>query len=213
MPEPISQALAHVVWIGGSPCAGKSSIADALAARHGLRLYRCDDAYDRHLRRADPARHPLMIWTRGASWDEIWGRPVAHQVREEFQFYHEEFDMIVDDLLAMPADRPILAEGAALLPECVRPFLARPRQAVWIVPTEAFQRAHYPARGVWVEEVLRQCRAPAAAFERWMARDARFARLVARQAARNDMPVIRVDGGLPIDQMTEVVERHLGLDG
>ena len=46
--EQLQQALAHVYWLGGSPCAGKSSIADSLVERYGFRLYRCDEAYFVH---------------------------------------------------------------------------------------------------------------------------------------------------------------------
>ena len=29
----------RVLWLGGSPCTGKSTVAGLLAARHGLRVY------------------------------------------------------------------------------------------------------------------------------------------------------------------------------
>lgn len=50
----LRQALAHVWWVGGSPCAGKSTLAAILARRHGLALYRCDEALAAHLRRGGP---------------------------------------------------------------------------------------------------------------------------------------------------------------
>lgn len=40
--------LARVLWIGGSPCSGRSTMADRLAAAFGLGVFRCDDAYERH---------------------------------------------------------------------------------------------------------------------------------------------------------------------
>src|SRR4051794_31012591 len=44
--------LKHVFWLGGSSCAGKTSIARLLAAAHGLLVYSCDDAFEAHRRRA-----------------------------------------------------------------------------------------------------------------------------------------------------------------
>jgi hypothetical protein len=35
-------------WIGGSPCSGKSTVAGILAASRRMRLYSCDDAFERH---------------------------------------------------------------------------------------------------------------------------------------------------------------------
>ncbi len=59
--------LDHVLWLGGSTCAGKTSVAKRLAASHGLRVYHCDDAFEDHRKRADPDRHPgfcrIMDWT------------------------------------------------------------------------------------------------------------------------------------------------------
>jgi cytidylate kinase len=40
--------------IGGSPCSGKSTIADRLAATYGMQVYRCDDAFFRHQMSIDP---------------------------------------------------------------------------------------------------------------------------------------------------------------
>jgi adenylylsulfate kinase-like enzyme len=42
--ESLTRALSHVLWLGGSVCAGKSSIARTLGAKDGLRVYH----YDRH---------------------------------------------------------------------------------------------------------------------------------------------------------------------
>ena len=106
------QSLAHVLWMGGSPCSGKSSIAKRLASRYGLALYRCDDAFWEHMERAEPDRHPRLHKLNRMTWDEIWMRPVDAQIADETRCYHEEFEMILDDLLAYPRSTPVLAEGA-----------------------------------------------------------------------------------------------------
>jgi len=132
------------------------------------------------------------------SADEIWLRPVDDQVEDELALYQEQFPMILSDL-AGSVDRVVVAEGAALLPECVAPLITDPRQAVWIVPTEAFQRRTYRTRGPWVEQVLSRCSDPAECWERWMARDAAFALRVAEQANTLGLRVIWVDGSRGID--------------
>ena len=46
------QALRHVLWIGGPPGGGKSSVATRIARRYGLRWYGADTRTWRHRDRA-----------------------------------------------------------------------------------------------------------------------------------------------------------------
>ena len=206
-----SITLPHVFWLGGSPCSGKSSIALLLAKRHSLPLYVCDDHYPEHIARADPATQPRLARVGSMSWNEIWSRPVDVAVNDEFEFYREEFGMILEDLQSMATDRPILAEGAALLPELAAPLVADVRRAIWVVPTEEFQLHHY-SRREWIHDILSQCENPDSAFATWMGRDAGFARLVAEDASHRGFKVITVDGTRTIEDLAHEVERHFGLD-
>jgi 2-phosphoglycerate kinase len=202
--------LSHVLWLGGSPCSGKSSIATILGQSYGLQVYSCDDAYVDHLKRATPSKHPVMSRAAGKTWDEVWMHPVEYLVNRELAFYREEFEMVVEDLLALPDSPPILAEGAALLPDCVSVLLNNLYQAIWVVPTEEFQRAQY-ARRDWVKDILNQCRYPQQAWENWMGRDAEFARAVAVSAKERGLSVLDVDVSSSLAENAEIVSRHLGL--
>lgn len=206
----MKQALSRVFWMGGSPCAGKSSIAEMLAEKYGLRVYHCDDAFERHRQSATEADQPVLRRLSKLSWDEIWMRPVEVQVESEFQIYREEFGMIVDDLLQLPQSPPILAEGSALLPECVVPLLSDPHHAVWIVPTPAFQLEHYSRRD-WIHAILAECENPTQAFSNWMNRDIAFAAQVAQAATANGMKVISIDGSRPIDEIAGEVAKYYRL--
>ena len=190
----VPASLAEVVWIGGSPCAGKSTLAATLARQYGLTHYSCDDALPAHLQRSDPARYPLLHQLAKSSWNDLCARPVERQIREELAFYREEFPLVLADLAAFPAGTSIVAEGTALLPDLIAPLLHGQRQAIWLVPTASFQREHY-ARRPWINDILRQCVDPALAFDNWMRRDSGFADVVEASASALDLPVIRVDGG------------------
>jgi 2-phosphoglycerate kinase len=204
------QPLPNYYWIGGSPCSGKSSIASLLAQKHDLQLYVCDDHYPEHIARADPATQPHLAHAAVASWNEIWSRTVDVATSDEIEFYREEFGMILEDIRSMPAGRPILAEGAALLPELVAPFVSDRNQAIWIVPTEQFQLHHY-SRREWIHDILAQCENPESAFATWMGRDAQFAKIVAEDARRRGFRVIIVDGSRSITELAGQVEEHFGL--
>lgn len=201
--------LPRTYWLGGSPCGGKSSAADLLAERYGLTVYRCDDAYFRHVQICNPVDHPTLHAITTMSWDEIWMRPVDVQVAAEFGAYREEFPLILADLHSLPQDRPILVEGCACLPELVMP-LAVPERALWFVPTPAFQRHHYSQRG-FIQEILAQCRDPQQAWANWMDRDEQFGREVAAAAAERKLAVEWVDGRRSIEELTALAAAHFGL--
>lgn len=204
----LSQRLAHVYWMGGAPCSGKSSISEMLTEAHGWQQYRCDDHLPRHIAEADPGTQPALARLNGLTWDEIWLRPVEEMVVDEIHIYEAEFPVILDELLAMPADRPLLAEGAALLPHLVEPLVSSASQALWVVPTPAFLHERYPKRGEWVGEILAQCSRPDEAFSNWMSRDAAFAAWIAAQARRCGFRVVMVDGQRSIAQNAAAVYQH-----
>ncbi|EFH89758.1 hypothetical protein [Ktedonobacter racemifer] len=205
--ERLKQALRHVYWLGGSPCAGKSSIADELVTRYGWRLYRCDDAYARHAEEATVTHEPTLYHLSRLAPDALWlERSVEQQIREEFAFYHDEWRLIVRDLEALPRDVPILAEGAALLPGLVAPLLCERSRAMWMVPTVDFQLTYYRQRA-WAREVVRECRDPEQAFENWMQRDSGFARAVIQEARQYHLNVVVVDGTRTLAQNLAYVEQ------
>jgi len=196
--------ISRVLWMGGAPCAGKSSIADLLAAQYGWQVYRCDDAYPVHTERATPDEQPLLYRFARMSWDEIWMRPVHVQVKDEIAVYREQFPLILDDLARL-APGPVIAEGAALLPEFVAEVLTDSWRAVWVVPTADFVWTRYRQRGEWVDGILQQCGDPEECFRRWMERDIAFAEHAAAGAAARGWRVIWVDGSRSIQEHAQEV--------
>ena len=192
-------------WIGGSPCAGKSSVAAVLAARHGLRHVACDEGAPARMDRMAglPAYEELVALDTCARL----ARPPDRQVELTLAFYAEQFRFLLDEL---PAGGPLLVEGADLLPSLLGGAGVPLDRSVWIVPTPGFQRRHYAGR-TWVEPYLAGCPDPAAAFDSWMQRDVRYARHVRATAEERGARVIVVDGGRTIEQVAAVVERHFGL--
>jgi 2-phosphoglycerate kinase len=189
----------RVLWLGGSACAGKTSVARRLAAQLGLTLYSCDDRFEAHRRRADPVRHPHFHHLMDAPMEELWAQPADRQAAELLRFYEDEMEMVFADLRDLPG--PVLAEGAGLLPGHIA-ALPEPR-ALWLIATPAFRRRVYPERGPFVAELLRRCPDPEAAFARWMERDDLVARHLSAEAHRHGMPVIEVDGTQSLDEITE----------
>jgi hypothetical protein len=205
----LGEELAHVRWLGGSACAGKSSAARALAAAHGLTLYSCDEWFEEHRRRAEPATHPHFHRLMDLPAEELWLRPPATQARELLLFYEDELTMVMEDLRRLPG--PLLAEGVGLLPARVAAALSAPHQACWLIATPGFRRRHGPRRGAWLPEVLGRCSDPARAIAGWMARDDEVARQLAAQAAALSLPCRVVDGAAGEAETVAALARHFRL--
>jgi len=131
--------MGPVVWVGGAPAAGKSTVARALARRCGLRLYGADTRTwahrDRALARGIPAAHAFET----LSPRERWERPTAELVA--MSLHRERGPMVVDDLAGLPDHPLVVAEGTTLPARAVDPA-----RSVWLLPTPEFQRARLDAR-------------------------------------------------------------------
>jgi cell division septation protein DedD len=204
-------ALENVFWLGGSPCAGKSSISTVLANRFDLDLYRVDEAFDEHVPRLDAEIQPALVKWCAASWNERWMRPPESLVSEVIACYREHFSMILEDVASLPRQKPLLVEGSALLPREVFGVSASRRRAVWIVPTAAFQRENYRKRE-WVSGIVEQCDDAEAAFQNWMQRDIQFARWIAAEADALGGELLVVDGQQTIEENARQIAAHFGLE-
>ena len=110
------------------------------------------------------------------------GRP-----RWRSAFYREQFDFVLRELADLSTDRPLVVEGADLLPELLVALGVRSERAVWVVPTREFQLSYYRSRA-WVWPYLAGCPDPELAFANWMRRDMIFAAHVTRTAVSAAAP-------------------------
>jgi hypothetical protein len=201
--------LSQAVWLGGSACAGKTTLARLLAARHGLALYSTDDAFETHRRRADERRHPSFHRLMDLPPEQLFAPPAEVQAADLLRFYEDEFEMVLEDLRDLPG--PLLVEGVGLLPGLVGAAAPDPRRALWLIATPGFRRSTYPPRGGFVRDLLASCPDPQAAFDRWMERDDLVARQLEEEAIRLGRQVLTVDGEHGIEEMAEAVAERLGL--
>jgi adenylate kinase family enzyme len=193
-------------FIGGSPCAGKSTICDLLAARHGWQTYHCDEQYDAHLKRAKP--DSVLAMLRGLTWQEVFTTWSLEIMIETALKANQELGVFaLEDLQQI--NSPVIAEGMAFMPELL--VKLEPRvNAVYLIPTESFQREHY-AKREWARSLLATTDDPKAVFEKWMARDAANARTIADQARAYGFPVLKVDGSLSVLEVSARVEQQFAL--
>ena len=193
-------------FIGGSPCSGKSTVCDVLADRHGLRVYHCDDHYDAHLSRAHSG-WSLAQFQR-LSWLEAFTtRSLGWMIADELSANHELAAFALEDVGAIGSD--VIAEGMPFMPDVMASLQPR-ANAVYIVPSRAFQRRHYIERE-WEQGLLATTSDPKSVFERWMARDESNAHFVQARASALGFAVLEVDGRLSIEKTVGWCGHHPGL--
>lgn len=219
MPKSTSQLrdkLAHILWIGGPPDSGKTSLADLLAERHRLQVYHFDRHEADHLRRATPERQPTVVALRTlvATLDEpalaheLWlAHPPATMARFAIGSWSERVTLAVEDLLTLSVTPPIVAEGPGFFPERILPLLADHHQAIWLLPTESFKRHSAQRRNKPGNRHLTP--APDQAQENLILRDLIMADHYRQQLTVLNLPSHEIDGTLPLTQLTTHLETQL----
>ena len=209
-PSSGGRALANVRWIGGGSGAGKSTVARRIADRHGLRLYSTDDAMHEHASRCAPGDCPRLDAFREMTMDERWVSRSPKAMLDTFHWFRGEgFELIVEDLLRVPASERVIAEGLRLLPGLVEPRLTVPDRAVWLLPTPDFRRSAFEARGtLW--DIPRRTGDPERALANLLERDRLFTERLRIDVERLGLAQVAVDTSMDEDLLTARVEARFG---
>ena len=187
--------------IGGSPCSGKSTIASLLARQYQLLHIKLDDLVEEMMSQASADSQPICLLRQDRNPEEM--------ADEEWRFYEEIFPY-VKSYLIKNQNRPLLVEGAGLLPHLVKELECPASSYLCLTPTADFQKKHYIQRE-WVPYVLEGTTNPEQAFENWMQRDILFAQMVRKEAVLLGYPSLITDGSQSENQTAEEVARLLKL--
>ncbi|GCE45865.1 hypothetical protein EI42_02713 [Thermosporothrix hazakensis] len=209
----IAEKLTHVLWIGGTPGAGKSSICQFISRIYVFLDYRVDPRQrDHSARRLAQKDEQHRRWLQ-KNMKQRWLETPTDVLAQDFIQAGQDLSLVLEDLLAMPTEPMIVAEGN-FMPEAVLPYLSSPQQAIWLVPTKAFNEY---ARRTRFEEQKKRFHAistypapedPERHLRALVERDALITCHVKAQAQRLQLPCYEIDGSRSLAEMTELVEQH-----
>lgn len=134
------QTLSHVLWIGGPPGAGKSTVATRITRRYGLRWYGSDTRTWQHRDRALRDGNAAALRWEAMTAQERWVRWTPREMLA-MSLHRERGPMVIDDLRALPDSPLVVAEGSTLPAHALSSGIAERSRAVWLMPSREFQRA------------------------------------------------------------------------
>lgn len=203
--------LRHVYWIGGGSGGGKTTIARRLADAYGFRLYSTDEVMSDHAQRLTPDEAPFLAQFAAMDMDQRWATRTPEVMLETFHWFQGEgFRLIVEDILDLPNDPPVIVEGFRLLPDLVMPSLASTKQAVWLIPTPAFRRKAFLTRGTtW--DIARKTSDPERALENLLERDRLFTDRLRTDVQRLQLQLLEIDTDMTEEEVADRVTNLLGI--
>jgi 2-phosphoglycerate kinase len=208
----LKEHLRHIYWVGGGSGAGKSTIAGRIAARYGLHHYSTDEMMSDHSRRSIPENCPFLHEFMDMDMDERWVNRSPKTMLETFHWFRgEAFSMIVEDVLRLPRESGVIVEGFRLLPRLVKPLLAVPTHAVWLLPTPDFRQAVFDARGGRAWGFVGKTSDPERALRNLLARDRLFTDCLYEETQRLELSAIEVDATMTENDLAERVTHAFGL--
>jgi 2-phosphoglycerate kinase len=199
-----------IYWLGGSTCAGKTTISNAISAKYGFTVYHCDDYLGKHIEKSNEQEHPNLNKITEVSWNDILNMSVEEYLNWITGLFSEEFGMILEDLEQLPDDKPILVEGINLLPKLIKDEVVNIDHAVWLVAEDAFYKKHQMERKELFERI-KECSNQEQALQNYMNDDFAFGKYILNDAEKFDLKVIEIVNESDIKKNIELISRYFKL--
>lgn len=197
-----------IYWIGGSTCAGKTTISNIIAAKYGLPVYHCDEYLEKHIDKSNATNHPNL--NNKLSLNDILSMEIEEYLNWSVDVFIEEFEMILEDLDKLSDGKPIVVEGVNLLPKLIKDEIIDIDHAVWLVASEMFYKKHQMHR-IEMFERVKQCSNIEQALHNYMSDDLAFGKYILNDTKRLDMKVIVVEDESEIMKYVDIISSYFNL--
>ena len=203
--------MKKIYFVGGSPCAGKSTICEIIAKKYNLYYFKVDDYLDDYMKNAALNHKSLCKKNLSMTAEEIWMRNPVIQKDEELVIYKEIFSSVIKDVKKINCDMDIITEGCAYIPKLLKKLGVANNRYLAIIPTKEFQILQYKKRQ-YVPNMLKGCSDKTKAFQNWMERDFLFSKEIESQCNNENFKVIINDGTIDLDNMVNEIVTHFEID-
>lgn len=202
----LRDALSHVLWIGGGPRVGKTTLSRLLAGKFDLKIYNLDwhQVREHHERSGE-----ADAWWQQRSMDERWVQPSPQELLERsIAAWNEGFPLVLEDLLALPRSRPIVADGPGAFPWCVAPVVRSFRQAIFLVPTPELRDSVAARRSRGDPQFGDDTSDPERARSNIRTRDGLLGERIAQSCRELGLRCELMDGSRDLDDSLALLEEH-----
>ena len=145
--------MRKILYIGGSPCSGKSIVSDYLSRQLGCQVIRVDDYMGKHIEDSDKNNHPIMYKWKIKPWHQLFTANVNIQFKEQVEFYNEEWPLLKKDIEKDIANEFVIIEGCALMPSLIKEMVLI-KDIIYMVPTEEFQKEKFSKSFFWIKSIF-----------------------------------------------------------
>lgn len=211
MKNEIESKYSSVYWLGGSTCAGKTTIANYLSENYGFMVYHCDEYLGKHIEKSNAEEHPNLFKLTTLKWEDIINMPEDEYLAWVMDTFSEEFHMILEDLDTQISDKPVLVEGINLLPKLLKDIIKEGNHAIWLVADETFYSLHQMQRKELYDRI-NECKNPEQALHNYINFDLAFGKYIKKEAQKHDLKVMVIENNNDISKNIEIVSKHFHLN-
>ncbi len=202
----------RIYYIGGSPCAFKTSIAQKISEQYSFKVYNADNHIERYLEIGAKKRNKVLKKMRRISVLDQWFLDLDVQFKNEIALYSFAGKVIKGDLKRFYKNKDILVEGCPVIPEFINKKEVAPENYVVLVASKSFERSIFETRE-YITRYLNLTKDKDLAFENWLARDEMIARYYKEEAEKYGYKYIEINKSSKFEDVYNDVVEHFGLKG
>lgn len=190
-----------VIFIGGTPFSGKSTVARMITSRLGYGCLSTDDIGKALGVITTSQTHPALHPMRDLDYREYYIASAAENLILDAKDQHEAMWPAIETIAKSHADwaEPTVIEGWALLPEKIAELCLNEVESIWLIPDEDLLRSRVRAntdfyRGASNENLM---------IEKYLSRSLWHNNLIRTQCEQLNLKIVNVNSKTTRDELCD----------